>query len=89
MTGCTGAVNGGLQGMHMGWQGKTRAVTGKDRGFSYGQGFLEPVVYTDGRGRRVGYAMSFSHFNIKMNTDDEVWIHADGIHEQYFYGGEL
>lgn len=45
--------------------------------------------YTDGRGRRVGYAMSSSHFNIKMNTDDEVWIHADGIHEQYVYGGEL
>lgn len=28
MTGCTGAVNGGLQGMHMGWQGKN---TGSDR----------------------------------------------------------
>ena len=32
---------GDVQGMTV----KTQGVTGEDRGFSYGQGFLEPVVY--------------------------------------------
>ena len=31
---------GDVQGMTV----KTQGVTGEDRGFSYGQGFLEPVV---------------------------------------------
>lgn len=44
--------------------------------------------YTDERGRRVGYAMSSSHFNIKMKKDDKVLLKADGIHGQYVHGGE-
>lgn len=36
---CTGADRG-AQGM----PGKTQGVTGEDEGFSYGQGFSEPVV---------------------------------------------
>lgn len=36
---CTGADRG-AQGM----TGKTQGVTGEDEGFSYGQGFSEPVV---------------------------------------------
>lgn len=37
---CVQGLTGGAQGM----TGKTQGVTGEDEGFSYGQGFSEPVV---------------------------------------------
>lgn len=39
-TGYTVALYNGTQGMYS----KKRGVTGEGRGFSYGHGFLEPVV---------------------------------------------
>lgn len=45
MTGCTGAVNGGLQGMHMGWQGKNTGSDRERQGIFILTGVLEPEVF--------------------------------------------
>ena len=55
---------GDVQGMTV----KTQGVTGEDRGFSYGQGFLEPVVMVKGYFNYVLKACVKLHIFIFLST---------------------